>query len=38
MAAITLGRIGFVPKGAYAAATEYVKYDLVDYAGDVYVA
>ena len=38
MATTNLGRVGFVPKGAYVAATEYVKYDLVDYAGDVYVA
>lgn len=38
MASVTIGRVGFVPKGDYAAATTYKKYDIVAYNGSNYVA
>lgn len=38
MATVNLGRVGFVPKGEYAAATAYEKYDIVSYNGSNYVA
>ena len=38
MATVNLGRVGFVPRGAYNAATAYVKMDIVSYNGSNYAA